>query len=366
MYVVMEVDYVVVLEDGSLNGRVLHSRCLPSSSTQRHRIRVSRSGRGHPKHENENSETFGHDACDIRSSSITVADGHGPRGDEAALYAIACARRLPRPSGTILALNGHGDIEKSIRQSMSEMIQSCPHSKSGSTMTHVMFVECGARRWAIITNVGDSEALIIYKNRVHVCSVPHNWDNFEVYKRYTRFCKNPMPVCYNRWNAGKHRMKDANGRYDPIMMYEKDRTGNVCVHDANADFMSKLHERKCRPDLRYGTQSKRIPAESHENWGSTVIVDGRALGQVMASVGDGSERDKTGVPYDMVHVYIHEIPVGERVVVVAHTDGVSNERTIDECGLVAWSVRDANEYLQSIESPKDDMACCIAQWTPIH
>jgi hypothetical protein len=84
----------------------------------------------------------------------------------------------------------------------------------------------------------------------------------------------------------------------------------------------------------------------------------------MASVGDHAERDKTGVPYDMVHVYIHEVPVGERVVVVVHTDGVSNERTLDECGHVAWSVRDADGYLENIVAPKDDMACCIAQWVP--
>ena len=295
---------------------------------------------------------------------MTVADGHGPEGDEAALYACDCGKRLPCPSGRSLALNHHEHIVQSIRNAMAQMIHSAPHNKSGATLTHIMFVEYDARRWVITTNVGDSEALIVYKNSVHVCSVPHNWDNFSVYKRYANVCLDPKPVCYNRWNAGKHKLKDPHGEYKPIMLYDRDDNNDICIHEENVAFMEKLHIRKRRPDLKFGTQSKRIPSQAHENWGSTVIVDGRAQGQVMASVGDHNERSKTGVPYDMVHVYIHEVPIGQHIAVVTHTDGVTNERTLDECGLEAWSKRDAQDYLENIISPKDDMACCIAHWGP--
>ena len=45
----MIIDGVIVIEDGSLNGRVLHSRCLPSRKMQRHDLTISKAGRGHEK-----------------------------------------------------------------------------------------------------------------------------------------------------------------------------------------------------------------------------------------------------------------------------------------------------------------------------
>lgn len=359
----MNVDYVLVAENGTINGRVVHTRCLPSLTMREHSIFLSKSGRGHSKHENNNPCTYGQDACDIGTNYMTVADGHGPNGDEAALYVCDAVKSLHVPSGKELAIGRHDYIVEDIRVGVTNMIRSCPYQRSGATMTHTMFVSDGARRWIITVNVGDSEGLIIYKNNIYVSTVAHNWDNISVYQKYARLCT-PKPVCYNRWNASKHKMKDRHGHYYPILLYKEERDGQVVVDQDNAEYMETLHIRKHRPDLKYGTQSKRIPAEPHENWGSTVLIDGKAQGQVMASVGDHYERQKTGVPEDMVHVYIHEVPVHERVVVSIHTDGVANERTIQDCGLTAWSSKSANEFLQSIDSPKDDMACCMAVWSP--
>ena len=116
------------------------------------------------------------------------------------------------------------------------------------------------------------------------------------------------------------------------------------------------------------TQSVRMPSEKHENWGSCVLIGGRARGQVMAGFGDRAERQQTGVLLGLVHVYIHEIPCSENVVAVVQSDGVSNSLSLEECGRRAWTCRIAEEYLSTstthamiyllvlrvFQSPKDD------------
>ena len=93
-------------------------------------------------------------------------------------------------------------------------------STSGATFTQMTLIESEGRRWAITVNVGDSEALLVYKNRVHVCSQAHAWDNQVMYQRYIRSPRIHKPVCYNRWNASDYRLKGPGRYVQPIMMYE--------------------------------------------------------------------------------------------------------------------------------------------------
>lgn len=353
-----------IVNDGSVNGRVMHKQCIDRRvHTCAHRLRTSGFGRGHQKHANENAFTYGQDAFCISNDAITVADGHGVDGDQVAMFACEAAMNIPKPSATDIKCHPR-IVERDLRDSVEQLTRGAPQQRGGATLVHMMFVEEGHRRWVITINVGDSEALLLYKNRVHVCSLAHSWDNIEVYRRYERHCPNPRSVCYNRWNAGKHKLKDRDGRYKPIQLYERSKTGRSVPHRANAEFMKTLHERKRRPDLKHGTQSKRIPACVHENWGSSVLVDGRARGQVMASVGDHHERKLTGVPYDLIHVYIHEIPAGERVVAIVQTDGIVHERTLRECGTIGWGCGNAKRYMTDIEHPRDDMAVAMGVWEP--
>jgi len=83
------------------------------------------------------------------------------------------------------------------------------------------------------------------------------------------------------------------------------------------------------------------------------------LGQLAACYGDQDERQLTGVPYDMVHIYIHELSADDDVYAIVQSDGVSNSMTLQQCGLRAG----APHYLP--ESSKDDMSVVIAHWHPI-
>ena len=80
----------------------------------------------------------------------------------------------------------------------------------------------------------------------------------------------------------------------------------------------------------------------------------------MATFGDVNERRQTGVPLDMIHVYVHEIPFHEDVIAITQSDGVSNARTLEECAYKAWRSKSAADYLSGIDAPKDDMSCCMA------
>jgi len=360
----MQVDYVHIANDRSLNGQVVHARCSNKHKIHRtHHLCTSGWGRGHKKHTNDNMFTYGQDAFSIAEDAITVADGHGVDGDQVAMFACEAAMNLPKPLPKDIMCQPRR-VERDLRDSVEQIVRGAPQERGGATLVHMMFVQEGQRRWVITVNVGDSEALLLYRNRVHVCSVAHSWDNLEVYRRYEHICPEPRDVCYNRWNAGKHKLKDSSGEYKPIHLYTRSKNGISTLHQSNAMFMKHLHERKRRPDLRYGTQSTRIPSSIHENWGSSVLVHGRARGQVMASVGDHAERALTGVPYDLIHVYIHEVPPDERVVAVVQTDGIVHERTLRDCGSIGWSCGNAKRYLEDIRHPRDDMAAAMAIWEP--
>jgi serine/threonine protein phosphatase PrpC len=356
----MFIEYVPVVEDGSLNGHVIHQSIFSQPLPTQYSVVMSAAGIGHPKHGGDvgpgmaGQDVYGHTA-----QSIYVADGHGPEGLDAALETSGVVSQIEEViSPRDLLLNPERTAEK-IRSKVVRHMQDCMFETAGSTFTQMTIVESKARRWAVTVNVGDSEALLVYKNKVVVCSVPHVWDSQAMYQRYLNHSTRRKPVCYNRWNASKYSMRDPQGGHRPIMMYSVENNRAV-VHRENATWMSKLWQRRNRPNLRYGTQSVRIPAEPHENWGSAVMVGGQARGQVMATFGDANERRQTGVPLDMIHVYVHEIPFAEDVIAIAQSDGVSNARTLEECAYKAWRSKTADDYLSGIHAPKDDMSCCMA------
>ena len=356
----MFVEHVPIIEDGSLNGYVLHQTILSQPLPKQYNMSMTSAGRGHPKHGgNGGPGIAGQDVYGHTEHSIYVADGHGKDGLDAALSASTVVQHIedaitPRD----LLFNPEKTAEK-IRSEMMCHMHKCLFDTAGSTFTQMTLVESNYRRWAVTVNVGDSEALLVYKHKVVVCSVPHVWDSLSMYRRYLKHSRVRKPVCYNRWNASKFSMRDPNGEYRPIMLYTTDN--NIAnVHEENAAWMSQLWQRRSRPHLRYGTQSIRIPAEPHENWGSAVMIGGQARGQVMATFGDMNERRHTGVPLNLIHVYVHEIPYGEEVIAITQSDGVSNARTLEDCAYKAWHSKSAQDYLTDIDAPKDDMSAAMA------
>jgi serine/threonine protein phosphatase PrpC len=351
-----------------MNGNVSHSQLVNPRKTGRFFLNTPSScGIGHKKHQRdvtfyEGYGVAGQDVYKHSSDSICVCDGHGQNGLYAALHAIKMVAFL-KTSPQKIQINVKS-VENEIRNSLVQQLHSADFEYSGSTFTCMRFVTSGDRRWAVTVNIGDSEALLVYSNKIQICSVAHNWDNFTLYKRYVRLVKQPKNVCYNRWNASKYRMKDKDGNFRPIMMY--DIHGNkASVNQENAKWVSELHIRKNKPRIKNGTQSVRIFSELHENWGSCVMLYGRARGQNMASIGDTHERNHTKVPMDTIHIYIHEIPANETVIGIVQSDGISNMRSLRECGKKAWSSRNANDYISGIINPRDDMSVAMFVSEPV-
>ena len=343
----MFVDKVRVSENNTVNGRVYHSILVnPGYTNTRFVAECSSTGRGHEKHQNKikmhgkygvaGEDVFGHG-----DHSIYVSDGHGRNGLSAALTAIEMRHELTPTPWKIMA--NIKSAENELRQHVVRQLNAAHFEYSGATFAHMSFVKYKSRRWAVTVNVGDSEALLVYSNRIHVCSVAHNWDNLTLYRRYVSAVSAPRAVCYNRWNASKYKLRDKSGRFRPIL---------------NASWVSKLYLRKRNPKIKNGTQGVRASA-AYENWGSCVLLYGRARGQNMASFGDNYERRHTRVPLDMVHVYIHEIPSKETVIGLVQSDGVSNALTLRECGRRAWAVQNARDYISDIKNPKDDMSVAM-------
>ena len=366
-------DCVKVVEDGTANGVVYHSTVLPRTTggaSDEYKTRASSAGRGHIKHQQSESvntgtygvagqDVFGHDHC-----SIYVADGHGKNGLRAAYEAIQMHHDIKIDPSDLATSQSPRGIEATIRTRIVARLLAADFPCSGATFVNMTFVTYGSRRWAITVNVGDSEALLIYKNHIHTCSVAHNWDNLKLYNRYVGLVSLPKPVCYNRWNASKYRLKDAEGKYRPIMMYDINNKKAV-VNAENARWVSQLHTRRNKPEIQYGTQSLRLFEGLHENWGSCVVLHGSARGQNMAMFGDCRERSVTKVPIDMVHVYIHEIPEGETVVGLVQSDGISNMLPVQQCGQIAWSSVNAEEYISHISKARDDMSVSMYISEPI-
>lgn len=356
----MWVENVPVVEDGSLNGFVVHQSVSVAPKPCSYRVVTSSAGIGHPKHGGDIAMgAAGQDVYGHTENSIFVADGHGKDGLAAARAAseiVPALEHLVRPSQLLQDPNGQADI---LRQCLVQHMQKSTFLVSGATFTQMILVSGGGRRWVVTINIGDSEALLVYQNKVHVCSLAHTWDSRAMYQRYVSHSRIRKPVCYNRWNASDYRLRDPNGEHRPLTMYEVHQ-GRVSIHKTNAEWVSTLWKRRNRPKIRFGTQSVRLHAEPHENWGSCVLVGGRARGQVMATYGDLTEREQTGVPFDMVHVYVHEVPEGEDVVAVVQSDGVSNSQTLDMCGHLAWCQRNVNTYLEYIHMPRDDVSVGMA------
>jgi hypothetical protein len=290
--------------------------------------------------------TAGQDVFGSTHNSIFVADGHGTKGQEAAKEAIDM-RKYINVSPEMLMTLGFQTIERTIRESLVSKMLEADFPYSGATFVHMQFVESKRKRWAITVNIGDSEAFLIYKDRIHTCSLAHTWEDLEIYNRYVANVARPRNVCYNRWNASKHRVKDPFGTYRPVMLYDIDcEKRKASVNEANSAWVSGLWSQCSKPSIRYGTQSCRRFPEQHQNWGSSVIINGRARGQNMTSFGDCVERSLTRVPIDMIHVYIHEIEPGQTVVGLVQSDGVSNMRTIEECYVNGYSKKNAEDYLK--------------------
>lgn len=356
----MWVETVPVVEDGSLNGLVVHQTVSAAPRPRVYRVITSSAGIGHPKHGGDVAVgAAGQDVYGHTEKSIFVADGHGKDGLAAARAAsevVPALEDLVCPSQLLMNPNGQADM---LRQCLVNHMQKSRFLVSGATFTQMILVSEGGRRWVITINIGDSEALLVYQNKVHVCSLVHAWDSRAMYQRYVSHSRIRKPVCYNRWNASDYQLRDPNGDHRPLAMYDV-RRGRVSINATNAAWVSDLWQRRNRPKIRFGTQSVRLHAEPHENWGSCVLVGGRARGQVMAMYGDLTEREQTGVPFDMVHVYVHEVPEGEDVVAVVQSDGVSNSQTLERCGPLAWCQRNVKTYLERVETPRDDVSVGMA------
>ena len=357
----MRIERVPIVEDGTVNGCVIHRHVVGKGGA--HTLSMSSAGRAHAKHASlpvgkglAGQDVFGH-----TSRSIYTADGHGENGQEAALASVAIVPRLEECVTPLALLTSPQSVVRQLRDVMSDHV--VDFARSGATFTQMIWTSYRGRRWAVTVNVGDSEALLVYTDRVLVCSLEHTWENLDCYRRYLRHSKIHKPVCYNRWNASDYSLQDPDGGYRPILLYNV--SGHRAdVHAGNAAWISSLWHRKQRESLRFGTQSVRIPTSPHENWGSCVLVGGRARGQVMSTFGDIQERRQTGVPHDMIHVYIHEIPSGKSVIGVVQSDGIANRRTLESCGLHALSSASAEDYLASIETPRDDMSVAMCRSFP--
>jgi len=359
---------VQVVEDGTANGVVYHSPVtVQQRPSVKYKVCTSSAGRGHIKHQQHHirlgaygvagQDVFGHD-----HHSISVADGHGKDGLYAAYDAIQMHHEIKiDPTDLVQDLR---KVETTLRARIVSRLLAADFDYSGATFANMTFVTFGSRRWSITVNIGDSEALLVYKNHIHTCSVAHNWDNLKLYNRYVGLVSLPKPVCYNRWNASKYRLQNAEGKYRPIMMYDIAKKKAVVNMD-NAHWVSELHTMMKRPKIRYGTQSLRLFDEAHENWGSCVVLNGSARGQNMATFGDCKERSLTKVPVDMVHVYIHEIPADETVIGLVQSDGISNMLSLQECGQIAWSSVNAKEYISHISNARDDMSVAMYISEPI-
>lgn len=408
----MHVSSVRITDNGTINGQV-HHVMSPPRYPQRRRHALVKDSHGIPKtsHASMVAPTHarvgmaGQDAHGTSEHCIFVGDGHGPEGECVSASLFSKGSRpdksyFPSLVDTLesrvsewvdlLDKSRAEEVESRIRDAVvahmsvpvfryeagQEMVLAGKSVKqagyvchgAGSTLALMMFLRGRHRRWTVTLNVGDSEALLVFPRlgNVHVASCSHSWDSQDTYRRYAAWCyqnnTEPRNVCYNRWNDSteKYKCKDVHGGYDSILMY--DFHGNVPHIDAtNAEWVSTLHERKNRPEYRGGIQGVRKSGPIHENWGSCVVVDGKACGQNMATLGDRKERFLTRVPWNMVHVYVHEIPPNEPVVGLVQTDGVSNELTLENCYERAL-VPNLQDYLRTSRTPRDDMSVARAVW----
>lgn len=359
---------VSIIEDGSVNGRVCHSIIGFPGPMRAYSLKTSSAGIGHHKHDTSVTErnTYGVAGQDVYghdSDSIFVADGHGSRGLEASLATIEM-RKVLSDIETKQIIQDVYAVEHSIRSSIVDLLEQADFEHSGSTFVNMRVFEKDGRRFVITINVGDSEALLVYHNRVHVCSVAHSWDDLNVFNRYIKNCERPKNVCYNRWNASRHRLIDPDGEYRPMMMYDIHENRAV-VNTRNLDWVTSLHKRVNKPSIMHGTQGVRIPANSNENWGSSVMLYGTARGQNMATFGDNVSRHHTKVPLEMVHVYVHEIPSNETVVGVVQSDGISNRLPIINCGYLARSSKSASAYISKITGARDDLSIAMFVSEPV-
>lgn len=348
----MFVDSVRVFDNGTINGNVCHQEIGgPDIPGVRYRMRSYSGGLGHSKHL-ERGYVIGETGQDVHGhtdNSIFVADGHGPEGFHVASSCKNLALLLENDTTVKDLLLSTRILEHKLRSIVVDFLRKASHwPTSGSTFTQMILKEYGSKRWAVTINIGDSEAFLVYNNHIHMCSVAHNWDNLDIYRRYCLLTDSPAPVCYNRWNASSYTLKDVNGEYRPINMYSGQKRATIITE--NAKWVRKTLGKE------YGTQSIRRPARPHENWGSCVLLHGRARGQNMATVGDCDQRSASGVPLDMVHIYIHEIPHGKDVVGCVQSDGISDRMTLRECGHRVWSCRHIEEYLQSVQNVRDDIS----------
>ena len=362
---------VLIHPNNTINGNIQHQILIKDTSHCEYTIKTSSAGIKGPKHsqiEDFYTSTYnsaGQDVFGHSHNAIFVADGHGPNGQRAALDAIQMHKYALCDPETFSFMSPK-QIEQSIRLKLVNYMEQASHSHSGATFASMTIIHHNGQRWAITTNIGDSEALLIYNNRIHTCSVAHVWDDLDLFNKYVKTVECPRNVCYNRWNASKHRIKDPNGEHRPIMMYDIDyQSKKASVNLMNMNWVSTMHERFSKPSIRHGTQSIRLFPYMYQNWGSSVMINGIAKGQNMATYGDCIERAHTKVPLDMIHVYIHQIEPNERVVGIVQTDGVSNRRTLHDCYLHGYSKRNAKSYLENIENVKDDMAAGMMISEPI-
>ncbi len=356
----MIVHKVPIVENGTMNGHICHQQFFYTSCNPiNYCLETNSAGIGHPKHGSSYQGMAGQDVYGHTSQSIFVADGHGKNGSRIANDSIPLVSILENAIHADTVLRNPYRVEQTLRSIVVDYIKNIYEAKSGCTFTQMTFIQHGSRRWAITVNVGDSEALLVFKNKIQICSFAHVWDNKDLYQRYIQNSSIQKPVCYNRWNASSYRLKNQHGQYRPIMLYNVEKN-KVFINKDNAEWISTLWERRSKPQIKYGTQSVRVPANPHENWGSCVLIGGQARGQVMASIGDNLEREQSGVPFELVHVYIHEIPAYEDVIGIVQSDGISNRLTVEECGLRAWSSQNANDYIKNISKPRDDMSVGFA------
>jgi hypothetical protein len=358
IYFNMLEDTVHVCEDGTSNGHVMH-RMLLKSMPSEYTLTLRAQGVCHPKHADSyrllsvpsGFHVAGQDVYGHTEKSIVVCDGHGPNGIDMAIQAVSMASVVEE--SVCGPITNPYIVEAALRDVVRTSLISAPDTHSGATYVQMLLHQWEHRRWVITVNVGDSEALLVDSNTVLQCSVAHNWDNYDVYRRYVSTATGPPHnVCYNRWNASsKYKTSGPDGLYEPILLYD-------ALYRPDMVAAAFVQQKMGRRNYPYGTQSVRMPTHAYENWGSCVCIDNKALGQLMACYGDKDEREKTGVPYDMVHIYIHELSADDDVCAIVQSDGVSNSMTLQQCGMQSC----VPHYLPN--SSKDDMSVVRAHWYP--
>lgn len=283
-----------------------------------------------------------------------ILDGHGHAGrDVSRLTSEHAVRYMEQPE------NNRRLVEAVRRRSGEETDAFCADlfhaleeleipgctafSSGGSTCTLGMIVVVDGRMVVVCANVGDSPAGII-RHEDGLCipmSTDHSPENPVEYLRYRTACLSagvrPGEAVYGRINCGGHRLKDPDGGYDPIRIYEPidpDRPHHIAIDERNAVHMQTpgripivsiggsqslrrmVFEEKTPTGWRIAGV---LPEYYGQNWGSTI----EGVIQMTRSIKDTSLKRRWGIRADP-DVAIYELGCNEELTFFIGSDGFTD------------------------------------------